>query len=228
MKFKTQRLSLPVYNYDSVLKQKVFTRHSDLFGGTCKRTLIVGPSGCGKTNVLLTLLLHPNGFRFKNIYICCRSLYQEKYEYLRSVLKAVPEIGYYEYVDANDMIAPEQVIDYSIVIFDDIPTINLSIVKQFFSFGRHRNIDCFYLIQTYSAIPKQLLRDNANLLILFQQDSTNLKHIFSDHIHDLNFEQFLNICRMCWKKSFDILLIDTDCKFNEGRYRQGFDTYINL
>ena len=48
--------------------------------------------------------------------------------------------------------------------------------------GRHNNIDSFYLCQTYSHIPKQLLRDNANMIMLFKQDELNLKHVFSDHV----------------------------------------------
>ncbi|KAL6256683.1 hypothetical protein P5V15_012802 [Pogonomyrmex californicus] len=47
--------------------------------------------------------------------------------------------------------------------------------------GRHSNVDCFYLCQTYARIPKHLIRDKANLLILFKQDGTNLKHVYNDH-----------------------------------------------
>lgn len=228
MQLETQDISLPIYNFDSVCKTNSFIRHSTLFGGTCKRVLIVGPSGSGKTNTLLTLLLHPNGLRFKNIYICCKSLYQEKYEYLKQILQGIPEIGYYEYTDVQEMPTPEKVYNNSVVVFDDIGPTDLNIVKQFFSFSRHRNIDCLFLLQTYSAIPKQLLRDNANLLILFRQDGTNLKHVHRDHIHDLTYDQFMNMCRLCWRNTFDMLIIDMDCKFNEGRYRVGFDTYICL
>lgn len=228
MQLERQNIALPVTNFDSVCQSNSFTRHNNLFGGTCKRIIISGPSGSGKTNTLLTLLLHHNGLRFKNIYICCGSLHQEKYAYLRQVLQEVPEIGYHEYTGVQEMITPDRVDDYSVVVFDDIGTTNLDIVKQFFSFGRHHNVDCFYLIQTYSAIPKQLLRDNANLLILFQQDGTNLKHVYNDHIHDLTYEQFMNMCRLCWRNTFNMFIIDTDCKFNEGRYRTGFDTYIRL
>lgn len=108
MQLEAQPLSLPVYNYDFVFNEKSFKRHSNLFGGTCKRALIVGSSGCGKTNTLLTLLLHPNGLRFKNIYICCRSLHQPKYEDLKHVMESIPEISNFEYMDANDMATPDQ------------------------------------------------------------------------------------------------------------------------
>ena len=49
--------------------------------------------------------------------------------------------------------------------------------------GRHRLIDCFYLCQTYAQIPKHLIRDNLNFLVLFRQDEMNLKHIYGDHVN---------------------------------------------
>jgi hypothetical protein len=47
-------------------------------------------------------------------------------------------------------------------------------MRQYFSMGRHRGIDCFYLCQTYTKVPKHLIRDNANMIILFKQDELNL------------------------------------------------------
>jgi len=55
----------------------------------------------------------------------------------------------------------------------------------------HANVDCFYPYQTYSKIPKYLICDNANLLILFKQDSTNLKRVYNDHVNtDMSYEDF--------------------------------------
>lgn len=227
MHLETLQLSLPVHNYDPILPTKPFIRHSSLFSGNSKRTLIVGKSGCGKTNVLMSLLLHANGFRFKNVYLCCKSLQQSKYAHLKELLQSLPEIGYYEFTDLLQIPTLSKILDYSVIIFDDVGTLDLDIVKQFFSFGRHKNLDCIVLIQTYSAIPKQLLRDNANLLILFQQDVTNLKHVYDDHIHDLSLKQFLNICKICWVKPFNFLFLDLDCAI-ETKYRLGFDKVISL
>ncbi|KAF0716988.1 tigger transposable element-derived protein 4-like, partial [Aphis craccivora] len=50
------------------------------------------------------------------------------------------------------------------------------VCRSIFSRGRHNLIDC-YLAQ----IPKQLLRDNANLIVLFKQDETNSKHVYMEH-----------------------------------------------
>lgn len=231
MKIEKQNFSLPVTNYDNIIsggRGQILKKHGLIFGGITKRALVVGPSNCGKTNLMLTLITHPNGLRFTNVHICSKSLQQEKYEYLRTLLDPLShEIGYYEYNDVDDLPAPEEIQPYSLVIFDDVTSCNQNNIKSFFSFGRHTNIDCFYLCQTYSSIPKQLIRDNTNLVIIFQQDMTNLKHIFDDHVSvDMNLSEFKNICGNCWRDKAGFLVLDKDCSLNEGRYRKGFDQYI--
>jgi len=68
------------------------------------------------------------------------------------------------------------------MIFDDV-----ACEKQdnlfYFCMGRHKNFDPFYLCQTYSHIPKHLIRDNANFIKMFKQDDLNMRHIYRDHIN---------------------------------------------
>lgn len=229
MQFVEQSTTLPILNFDTDAGIQKFQRHSLLFGGDSKRGLIVGPSNSGKTNIVISLLLHPNGLRFQNIYLCSQSLKQHKYQYLHDIVSPLKEIGYYEYNDPDTFITPKMVANYSVVIFDDVPSKKCQVIKDYFSFGRHKNVDCFFLCQTYTAIPKALLRDNSNLLVLFRQDLTNLKHIYDEKIiGDMTFEEFQNICRLCWADSYGFLVIDLDCVISNGRYRKGFDKYINL
>lgn len=229
MRVKQQQLQLPVKNYDGVSVEKNFQKHSALFGGTSKRCLVVGSSGSGKTNVALSLIEHPNGLRFENLYLYSKSLYQPKYQYLKLLLQPLKEIGYYEFNDGDAVVPPEDIKPNSLIIFDDVTSCNQNIIKSYFCFGRHKNTDCFYLSQTYSAIPKQLLRDNANLLIIFQQDMTNLKHIYDDHVNvDMTFQHFKDLCSFCWNNKYCFMVIDKDCAIDEGRYRKGFDQFISI
>lgn len=229
MKFEKQKVSLPVINYDQISAEPVFQKHGVLFSGQSKRGVIVGASGCGKTNVMLSILEHPNGLRFENIYLYSKSLYQPKYDYLRILVQPLKDIGYFQCEDGEDVIPPEQIRYNSIIIFDDVVSCNQSIIKNYFCFGRHKNTDCFYLCQTYSSIPKQLIRDNANLIVIFQQDMTNLRHIYDDHVNvDMSFQNFKDICASCWKEKYGFVVIDKDCALNSGRYRKGFDTFINI
>lgn len=229
MKIQKQKHSLPVVNHDILIGENHFKKHGALFEGGSKRALVIGPSNCGKTNTILSLIQHPNGLRFENIYLYSKSLYQPKYDYLRLLMKPLKEIGFYEYNDGDSVISPQEIQPNSMMIFDDVATCNQDIIKNYFCFGRHQNTDCFYLCQTYSSIPKQLIRDNTNLLIIFQQDMTNLKHIYDDHVSvDMSFSDFKHMCSLCWKNKHEFLVIDKDSLLNNGRYRKGFDHYITL
>lgn len=227
MKIEKQKVSLPVVNRDKVSLGSTFKKHGPLFGGSSKRGLIVGASGCGKTNVIISLLEHPNGLRFENVYIYSKSLYQSKYEYLKQLLMPLKDIGYYEFNDGADVVPPSEIKSNSVIIFDDVACCNQSIMRDYFCFGRHKNTDCFYLCQTYSSIPKQLIRDNANFIVLFKQDATNLKHIYDDHVNvDMSFQQLKDICGVCWEDPYGFLVIDKDFPLRSGRYRKGFDAFI--
>lgn len=203
-------------------------RHGSLLPNSI-RCIIAGPSNCGKTNVIIGLLEHPNGLRFENVYVFSKSLYQPKYEYLQRVLQPMKEIGYFPYKDSDDILPPSDAKENSVFIFDDVACDKQSVIREYFSMGRHKSVDSFYLCQTYSHIPKHLVRDNANLIVLFRQDDLNLKHVYSDHVTtDMSFEDFKNVCGECWKDKYDFLVINKDCNMNEGRYRKGFDNYIYL
>jgi len=94
---------------------------------------------------------------------------------------------------------------------------------------RHKNIDSFYLCQTYSHIPKHLIRDNANFVIMFKQDDLNMRHIYRDHIStDMNYETFMKICQKCWEDRHGFLLFSKDNEMDTGRYRKGFDPFIMI
>lgn len=228
MKFVEQNIKLPVWNQD-VVQVKKLKRHGELLGGECKRGLIIGSSGSGKTNIVLCLLLHPNGLRFENVFIYSKSLQQSKYRYLKEVLKPIRGVDYVEFSDSNDVVTPAEVKPNTVFIFDDVVCDNQSVMRDYFSFGRHNNIDSFYLCQTYTKIPKALIRDNANLLIIFKQDNVNLKHIHDEHVGtDMSFADFKALCSSCWKNKYDFVVIDKESDAKYGRYRKGFDCFIHL
>lgn len=226
MKILRQKTTLNVDNHDFYEKQSL--KHGCLLPSTL-RCLIVGSSSSGKTNLMLSLIEHENGLKFENIYVYSKSLYQPKYLYLEKLLKPIQGIGYYTFNSGEDIMDPSKIKQNSIFIFDDIACQNQEKIREYFSMGRHNNIDCFYLCQTYSKIPKQLIRDNANSIVLFKQDERNLRHIYNDHIGtDMNYEQFKKMCAFCWQQPFGFLSIFKDNNIKDGRYRRGFDQFICL
>ena len=131
------------------------------------RTIICGPSNCDKTNVLISLLESPNGICFENVYVYSKSLQQSKYRYLENLFMSIDEIGYFMFSNNSDVVPPSAPKFY---FYDDVECDKQDAVREYFSMGRHANVDCFYRCQTYARIPKHVIRDNANLLILFKQD----------------------------------------------------------
>jgi len=173
-------------------------KHGEILPSTI-RAIICGLSNCGKTNVLISLL--ENGVRFENMYVYSKSLQQPKYRYLENLFTSIDEIGYYlTFSNNSNVVPPSEARPNSIFIFDDIAC-DKQAVREYFSMGRHSNVDCFYLCQTYAKIPKHLIRDNANLLILFKQDCTNLKHVYNDHVNtDMSYDEFFCVSRLLAKK----------------------------
>lgn len=232
MKFAKQQSTFVVSDaFDSLAK--VLTsdsdvhKHGPLLPSTI-RCIICGPSNCGKTNIMFSLLTEPKGLRFENLYVFSKSLQQPKYTLLSQIMKKIPEIGYFTFDSSEDVPDPKEAKKNSVMLFDDVACDSQNQMRAYFSMGRHTGVDCFYLTQSYTKVPKHLLRDNANLLFLFKQDELNLKHIYEDHVNsDMSFAQFKDLCNTCWGKSrYHFVVICKDSNLDEGRYRCGLDTFI--
>lgn len=231
MKIIPQENKLHVKNLDNLTVDSVNidkSKHGSLLPDTI-RCIVTGPSNSGKTNVVFNMLTDRNGLHFNNVYIFSKSLYQPKYQLLEKVLCNVKEISFFKFNANEDIMEPQNAKPYSIFIFDDVSMENQNMVKQYFTMGRHNNIDSIYIGQTYSKIPKQLIRDNVNLLLLFNQDDTNLKHVYNDHVGvDMSFRTFKELCGKAWQQKYGFVTIVKDQPIENGRYRIGFDKYILL
>lgn len=228
MRLIKQDKNISVRNMDFAMDSNTNIRHSSLLPNTI-RALIVGPSNCGKTNVMISLIESPNGLKFENIYLYSKSLYQPKYQYLEKLIKPITGIGYFTFSDNESVISPDEAKNNSIMIFDDVACEKQNSIRSYFCMGRHKNVDSFYLCQTYTRIPKHLVRDNANMIIMFKQDELNIRHIYRDHVGtDMTFEKFCDICRECWRERFGFLVINKDEEMGHGRYRKLFDHFIQL
>lgn len=226
----THRSSLPVINFDSVVSKndEKSKRHGPLLPNTI-RAVFCGPSNCGKTNALLSLIVHPNGLRFVNIYVYSKSLNQPKYQFLQELVKPLTGMNYYPFSDNDEVVSVDDAKADSLFIFDDVACEKQNNIKAYFCMGRHKNVDSFYLCQSYARIPKHLVRDNMNFLVLFKQDELNLRHIYNDHVNtDMSFEKFKELCSICWQDNYTFLVIDKDSDIDAGRYRKNFDCFIRI
>lgn len=218
-----------INNIDDLTVDKVKIaegKHGPLLPNTL-RCIVSGPSNCGKTNVVFNLITNPNGVRFNNLYVFSKSLHQPKYQLLCKIISDIPDVNFYQYSDNDEIMQPNQAKPYSVFIFDDISCEKQDTIRNYFSMGRHNQIDSIYIGQTYSKIPKQLIRDNVNFIILFKQDDTNLKHVYSDHVGaDLSYNNFKTLCGKAWETNYGFVVIDKDRELRNGRFRIGLDKFV--
>lgn len=193
------------------------------------RALVVGKSNCGKTHVVLNLIISPNGPKFQHLFVFSKTLYQPKYVALQEIMNGVKEISYASSSNVDDVTEPSAIPQNSLLVFDDVICSKQEAMREYFSMGRHKNSDVFYITQCYSKTPKQLIRSNSNLLVIFKIDERSQKHVFHDHIEpDVDFRTFQKMCANCWNDNYGYLVIDLECDKNNGRYRRGFDEFIGL
>ena len=136
---------------------------------------------------------------------------------------------YRAYSENYEIPPPEDVASDSIMVFDHVSCERQHNIRKYFAMGRHSGVDVFYLSQTYSQVPKQLVRDNANLVVLFRQDELNLKHAYNDHVNtDMRYETFKNIFTKAWTDRYGCIVVVKVSPMNNSRYRVGFDRFIIL
>ena len=101
------------------------------------------------------------------------------------------------------------------MVFDYLLLEKQNTCESYYVRGRHSNVDCFYLAQSYFKLPRQTIRENANFVCLFSQDLKNLNHIFDDHVtSDMTKEEFRQLCKTAWEKQHGFVIIDISSKKN--------------
>ena len=149
------------------------------------RTLIIGLSNCGKTYLMNHILYQKQ----EPIFIITKSLNQ------------YPKIK----AQTSDEFQPLEHYENSTVVFDDmLLSKQESINDLFFTRGHHNNIDFYYISQSYFHIPKNTIRNNSNIIILFKQTLRDIILLFHDIAGlDLNLEEWKQLCRKPWENYYD-------------------------
>ena len=109
------------------------------------------------------------------------------------------------------------------VVFDDFITEQHQLIIDYFVRGRHKNISCVYLTQSYTKVYRQLIRNNINFLCVFKEITNYMRNICDEYVgSDFTFERFKEICNSCWREDYGFLTIDTTKKLNNDRYKKNF------
>ena len=165
------------------------------------RHVVIGPSSVGKTYYMLKILEKIDNKR--PIHIITRSPNQ-----------------YPNYKTSNE-IKPINNYKGSVVMFDDmLGAKNSSQIDEFFTRGRHEDLDVYYISQSYFALPRQSIRNNSDRLILFKQTFRDVQSMYYDiGAYDMKYDEFREMCHKTWSEKFIYLCIDMSKNKNEGKYR---------
>ena len=120
----------------------------------------------------------------------------------------------------------------SVVIFDDmLGAKNSSQIDEFFTRGRHEDLDFYYISQSYFALPRQSIRNNSDRLILFKQTLRDVQSMYHEFgAFDMIYDEFKQMCRVAWSEKINYLCIDMTKSKNAGKYRifsESKNTYID-
>ena len=165
------------------------------------RHVIIGPSNVGKTLYMLKVLEKIGEQR--RIHIITRSPNQ-----------------YPNYKKSNE-IKPINKYKGSVVIFDDmLGAKNSSQIDEFFTRGRHENLDVYYISQSYFGLPRQSIRNNSDRLILFKQTLRDVQSMYYDiGAYDMNYDEFKQMCHKAWDEKYNYLHIHVTKNKNDAKYR---------
>ena len=117
--------------------------------------------------------------------------------------------------------------DKNLMIFDDCLLEKQNKAQSYYTRGRHSNCDCFYISQNYFKLDRQTVRENSNFIILFPQSEKNLDHIHRDHCTHISNQEFKAFCNFVWRKKYNFVTIDLTRPFNNGKYRENLNTFMD-
>ena len=165
------------------------------------RHVMIGPSNVGKTYYMLKILEKIDNKR--PIHIITRSPNQ------------------YPNYKTSTEIKPMNKYKGSVVIFDDmLGAKSSSQIDNFFTRGRHEDLHVYYISQSYFVLPRQSIRNNSDILILFKQTLRDVQSMYYDiGAYDMKYDEFKEMCHKAWDEIFNYLCIDKTKNKNDGKYR---------
>lgn len=162
------------------------------------RVLIIGPSGCGKTNLLYNLIIN-YWIPYLNLYIFTKNIEQPVYKKIKKIFDDIPSIN--THFSNDEIISVDDCEPNSLVIFDDFLKEKQDMIIEYFIRSRSKNISVIYLTQSYTSVDIKTIRNNLNVLIVFNQSNYYIEKIWSDLIsEDVPLEKFKEINRTYCKK----------------------------
>ena len=196
-------------NIENVINNK--DNNPNLSTYESRANVVIGPRNVGKTYYMLKVLEKIGDKR--SINIITRSPNQ-----------------YPNYKTSNE-IKPINKYKGSVVVFDDmLGAKNSSQIDEFYTRGRHEDLDVYNISQSYFALPRQSIRKNSDRLNLFKQTLRDVQSMYYDiGAYAMSYDEFKQMCHKAWDEKYNYLCIDMAKTKNDGKYRifnESKTTYI--
>ena len=190
-----------VNNKKNIPKKQKHDNNPNVLTSENHRHVVIGPSNAGKT------------------YYMHKSL--EKIGNKRPIHIITRSPNQYPNYKTTTEIKPINKYKGSVVIFDDmLGAQNSSQIDEYFTRGRHEDLDVYYISQSYFALSRQSIRNNSDRLILFKQTLRDVQNMYYDiGAYDMKYDEFKEMCHKAWDEKFNYLCIDMGKNKNEGKYR---------
>ena len=204
------------YDNNNYTNNIITNDNNDNIDNNCNRTLIVGPSFCGKTHLLLNKLQLIRLYdKEKQIHIITRYPGQYSEAALRHTNTEIEDISVDEDLEDRTI----QDFQNCCVVFDELLDTSQKLIDPFFTRGRQNDLDVYYLSQSYFDLPKRTIRNNSNIIILFQQTLKDVQHIYTDIAgFDMSYDEFKSLCKEAWRDKYNYLLINRLEDKNGSKY----------
>lgn len=211
------------------------------------RWLVSGESGSGKTNLVLSAILPPQfrnsespddaiQIKFDKLYLYTKTPEQPKYKLLFQWINTMESEFEQAYGEKLDMVTirtkPEEVISVddmdsdiiNLCIIDDMITVkNQEVFEDMFIRGRHRNLSCIYITQSYFKTPIDI-RKQCNYISLFGVNSLgDLVTLCKEHSLLREYDEFKKMFREACVKKTDFFLIDRRTDIELLKHRKNWD-----
>ena len=193
---------------NNIQKPKIDNVNNNVSTYENHRHVVIGPSNVGKTYYMLKIL--------------------EKIGNKRPIHRITISPNHNPNYKTSIEIKPINKYKGSVVIFDDmLGARNSSQLDEFFTRGRHEDLDVYYISQSYFGLPRQSIRKNSDRLILFKQTLRDVQSKYHDiGAFDMIYDEFKEMCRVAWSEKFNYLCFDMSKNKNEISYFQRKQRHI--
>ena len=102
-----------------------------------------------------------------------------------------------------------------LIVFDDMIADIMTnkrfqaIIKELFIRCRKLNISLVFITQSYFSVPKDVRLNSTHYFIMKINNRKALQNIAINHFADIDYNDFMKICRECTKEPYHLLTINT-------------------